>query len=214
MVIVLGLVVIFGVGQFFAFSNLNSANQASNGQQATQVIYYVPPPMGTSTPVESGICFANSIAEPYRSDAWRCMVGNAISDPCFAIPGSTSTLACAQNPAESVDDAAFMLQLTKALPTAQTAPNTSSSATWGWLVELADGTLCSPFSGTRPFTAGGEVAEYACNGSQPGEDMIFGDLINTSSVWTAMVGSLSTGTKPFPPVIVSSTTVPVAAVWQ
>ncbi len=84
---------------------------------------------------------------------------------------------------------------------------------WAWFIQLADGTTCSLFTGTRPFDASGDAAVYACNGG-PNESMIFGELNNSSSVWTAEIGTLSTSTKAFPPVLVASATVPVAAVWQ
>ena len=215
MIVVLLLVVLFGVGQFFAFGNLNNANQSQNGNQqpATQVVDYAPLAPASSTPVRQGSCFASSIAAPYRADAWRCSVGNALSDPCFEIPGATATLACGENPASTDTSSTFTLRLTKPLPPAE-MPLGTPPTNWAWLVELGDGTICSPFTGTRPFTATGEVATYACNGALPGEDMIFGDLNNASATWTAEVGSLSTATSTYPPVIAASATVPVFAVWQ
>jgi hypothetical protein len=215
-IIVLLLVVIFGFGQFFAYSNLgqqSSSSSQNNNEPPTQVIDYSPLPPASSTPIEKGSCFASSIAAPYRSDAWRCSVGNAISDPCFEIQGSTSTLACGQNPAGTDTSLTFTLQLTKPLPKPTIIQGVAPS-NWGWLVELGDGTVCSPYTGTRPFTATGEIAAYSCNSAQPGEDMIFGDLNSSSSVWTAEVGSLSTSTTKFPPVIAASATVPIFAVWQ
>jgi hypothetical protein len=214
-VVVLVLVVLFGVGQFFAYSNPPSAANTNTGNQtsATQVIAFVASAPVTGTPVEQGTCFANSIAAPYRADAWRCMVGNAISDPCFEIPGSTSTLACGINPTDaSASSSAFTLHLTGALPTPE-SPTGTMPTNWAWRVKLGDGGICSPFTGTRPFTASGDVAVYSCSGGTNG-DLIFGDLNNASAVWTAEVGSLSTATSTFPPVITSSTTVPVAVVWQ
>lgn len=217
-IIVLVLVVLFGVGQFFAGANLNTTNQSAatstsnTNSLATQIIAYAPPALASSTPVEEGSCFASSIAAPYRSDAFRCTVGNAISDPCFEIPSSANTLICGENPAAINNSSTFALQLTKALPQPDVPSSTPSN--WAWLVELSDGTICSPFTGTRPFTATGDVAVYSCNGGAAGEDMIFGDLNNATSTWTAEVGSLSTSTKIFPPTIVASATVPVAYVWQ
>jgi hypothetical protein len=215
MVIVLFLVLLFGVGQFFAYSNLNTANQTAqtgNQQPPTQVIPYVPPAPATSTPIEKGSCWTNSIAAPYRPDAWRCTVGNSISDPCFEIPNSTGTLACGADPAGTDTSSTFVLQLTKPLPPSELP--TSTPTNWAWLVELGDGTVCSPFTGTRPFSATGEVATYACNGSLPGEDLIFGDLNDASATWTAEVGSLSNNTSTYPPAVAASATVPVFAVWQ
>lgn len=244
-VVVLILVVLFGVGQFFTASAAPAAqNETSTPSNtnanapATQVIAYQamsnPAAMATSTPSKTGSCFTGSVAAPYRADAYRCMVGNAIADPCFVLPapaaasGSASTsisislslktkpqttLLCGANPAGTDNSSTFVLKLTKPLPTAS-VPSGTVPTNWAWLVELNDGTVCSPYEGTRPFTAAGDVAVYACNGAAPGENMVFGDLKNASSVWTAEVGALSTATSTFPPAMVASATVPVYAVWQ
>jgi hypothetical protein len=216
-IIVLLLVILFGVGQFFAGGNVNTANQQSpstpnTNPLATQIITYTPNVPASSTPTVKGSCFANSVAAPYRSDAWRCMAGNAISDPCFGIAG-TSNVLCGADPASANTSSSFVMEATNQLPAWQ-APSGTIPSYWAWLVELDDGTVCSPFTGTRPFTATGQVAMYSCNGQAAGEDMIFGDLNNATGTWTAEVGSLSTSTKIFPPVIVASATVPVFAVWQ
>ena len=219
-IVVLLLVILFGVGQFFAFSNISAPNQPSsqNGGTPTRVMVYEPPLPANSTPVEKGSCFASSIAAPYRADAWRCMVGNAISDPCFELAtGGGKSLLCGANPAAVSTSSMFVLQLTKSLPQASVpAPASTTSGTTqpsAWLVQLVDGTICTPFTGTRPFDASGDVATYACNGG-PNESMIFGDLNNASPVWTAEIGSLSTATSTFPPPMVASATVPIYAVWQ
>jgi len=223
MVIVLGLVLLFGVGQFFAFSNLNTANQGQNNgangnanTPPTQVITYHPAaPLGAKT--VSGSCWTNSIAAPYRADAWRCMVGNSISDPCFALSNSSSgpqQVVCDVDPLGITASSTFVITVTKPLPP-PTVP-TSTHGAWGWFVALEDGTLCAPFTGTRPFAKTGEVATFACEGPKPEESLLFGDFNAAGPTWTAEVGSLSaaTGTGAFPPAIVSSATVPVAAVWQ
>lgn len=229
-IIVLVLVLLFGVGQFFAGSSLSAPAQPAQStptapsQNSTQVIAYIPPMPASSTPVEKGSCFASSVAAPYRADAWRCTVGNAISDPCFEVPSATGVesaepnLLCGANPASTNVSSTFVLQLTKPLPPATVSGTVSAAAgaapsDWAWLIELADGTICTPFTGTRPFTASGDVALYSCNGG-PNESMIFGDLNDASTTWTAELGVLSTSTKVFPPVMVASTTAPVFAVWQ
>ena len=224
--IVLVLVLVFGIGQFFAFNQNASNNSAaqngqggSNGQQnspnsgqpTTQVVVYEAQVAASSTPVEKGSCFVSSIAAPYRPDAWRCAVGNAISDPCFTL--SSSTLACGVNPASTDISRQFVLQLVKPLPKPD-VPAGKPPADWAWTVELADGGVCTPFTGTRPFSATGEAGTYSCSGGQAGETMIFGDLIASSTTWTAEVGSLSTATSTFPPPVVNSTTMPIFAVWQ
>lgn len=214
-IIVFILVILFGVCQFFARAPISNVNpQESNTPLATQIIHYAPPAPASSTPITKGSCWTSSIAAPYRTDAWRCMTGNAIQDPCFEINGSTSTLICGVNPGSPVSTSSFILSLTKPLP----APEGSQAAApnnWAWLVKLRDGTICSPFTGTLPFAADGEVAEYGCAPQHQGDDrMIFGDLNASSTQWMAKIGTLSAATSTFPPPIVASSVVPVAEVWQ
>ncbi|MDE2019794.1 MAG: hypothetical protein KGJ13_05630 [Patescibacteria group bacterium] len=218
-IVVLGLVVLFGLGQFFTTPvapvsqspAANSQQPINNAPAPTQVLAYEPPVLASGPRVESGSCWTNSIAAPYRKDAWRCAVGNGISDPCFEIPNNTN-LICGVNPQNP--DTAFILQLTKPLP-APEVPQGPAPTNWGWLVELQGGTLCSPFTGTLPFASDGESASYGCAPGPLGKDiMIFGDLNASSSVWTAKIGTLSTSTKAFPPKLENAQTVPVISVWQ
>jgi hypothetical protein len=214
-IIVFLLVILFGVGQFFARAPLtNTSSQEGNaptGPQPTQVVRYTPPVPASSMPVVQGSCWTSSIAAPYRADAWRCTTG----DPCFQIGGSTSTLLCGMNPAKLAATSSFVLSLTKPLPVPDII-SPSPSGNWGWLVKLQNGMLCSPFQGTRPFDAAGDVAEYSCAPQSPGgqEWDIFGDLNASSSPWMAEIGTLSTSTSTFPPLIVASSVVPVVEVWQ
>ena len=218
-VVVLTLVVLFGVGQFFASSNINApSNQAtstapSQTAPATQVIAYVPPQPASSTPIEKGSCWTNSIAAPFRADAWRCAVGNGISDPCFQLHSSTSSLLCGINPTVANSTSTFVLKLTAPLPAVQVPPGLPPSD-WAWLIQLSDGTLCSPFTGTLPAIAGGQSANYDCAPGPLGNNLlIFNDLNTSSSAWTASVGTLSESTSSLP-TIASSTTVPIATIWQ
>ncbi len=222
-VVVLALVVLFGVGQFF--SNPSAINPAASNQitspssqtnpapPPTQIIAYIPPQPASSTPVLSGSCWTNSIAAPFRADAWRCTVGNNISDPCFKLPNSTSSLLCNVNPTVTDATSTFVLKLTKPLPAPDVPPGLSPSG-WAWLVQLADGTLCTPFTGTLPITATGDAANYGCAPGPLGTDvMIFNGLNTSSSVWTAEIGTISETSSSLP-TIASSSTIPVATVWQ
>jgi len=219
-VVVLVLVVLFGVGQFFANpSAINQApqNQATSTQTgpataATQIIAYNPAPPASSTPVEEGSCWTNSIAAPFRADAWRCAVGNGINDPCFQLPNNTSSLLCGINPTVLNSTSTFVLKLTQPLPAAQLPPGTPPS-NWAWLVQLADGTLCSPFTGTLPITATGEAANYGCAPGTLGKDVMIFGLNSSSSAWTAEIGTIVQSTSSLP-TLTSSSTVPVATVWQ
>jgi hypothetical protein len=218
-IIVFILVLLFGVGQFFArapISNTNpQANNVPGGPAPTQIVTYAPPAPASSTPVVQGSCWTSSIAAPYRQDAWRCSVGNSIQDPCFEIGGSTSTLLCGMDPGDPTATSSLVLSLTKPLPALE-SPQPAAPSNWAWLVELQDGTICSPFTGTLPFAADKEVAEYGCAPQYRGgpEWDIFGDLDASSSVWTAKIGIFSSSTSTFPPPIAASSVVPVAEVWQ
>jgi hypothetical protein len=223
-VVVLVVVVLFGVGQFFANPSTISPNTANNETTststqspavtpATQIIAYVPPPQASSTPVENGSCWTNSIAAPFRADAWRCTVGNSISDPCFQLPNSTSSLLCNVNPTVANSTSTFILKLTQPLPASQVPPSLAPS-NWAWLIQLQNGTLCTPFTGTLPITATHDVANYGCAPGPLGKDLlIFGDLNSSSSVWTANIGTLNETTSSLP-TLATSSTMPVATVWQ
>jgi hypothetical protein len=222
-VVVLALVVLFGVGQFFASpsainpaasnESTSTSSQTNSAGSATQIIAYAPVMPASSTPMESGSCWTNSIAAPFRADAWRCTVGNSISDPCFQIPNSTSSLLCNVNPTITGATSTFVLKLTKPLPAPDVPPGLAPTG-WAWLVQLADGTLCTPFTGTLPITATGDAANYGCAPGPLGTDvLIFNGLNTSSSAWTAEIGTISETTSSLP-TIASSSTVPVATVWQ
>jgi hypothetical protein len=218
-IVVFLLVLLFGVGQFFSHSSIPNAPtptvNAPAAAQATEVVHYVPPTPVSSTPVVQGSCWTNSIAAPFRADAWRCAVGNGIQDPCFQIDESTSTLLCGIDPQNPTSSKTFVLSLTQPLPAPSANPVSPPGSDWAWLVELADGTLCSPFTGTLPSAADGEIAIYGCAPRYSGDDrMIFGNFDTSSDLWTAEVGTLSVSTSTFPPPMVSSSVVPVATVWQ
>ncbi len=202
-------------GLLSSFSNQSSVTQTTqqnNTLQPTQVIHYIPNISTSGMAVQNGSCWTNSIAEPYRTDAWRCTVGNSISDPCFEIQ-NTKNLFCGANPGDQTATSAFVLKLTQPLPSPDVTSSTTSS-NWAWAVMLTDGTYCTPFTGTRPFAASGEAAYYACNSKDPTEEFIFNDLDSSSSIWTATVGSLSKSTSTYPPAIESMKVVPVKTVWQ
>jgi hypothetical protein len=207
------MMVLFAAGG--VLSSLSNQSTPAQIIQPTQVVPYVSDIPASGTAIRSGSCWTNSIAAPYRADAWRCTVGNEIYDPCFEILTSTSTknLLCGINPTNPTASSTFMLQLIKSLP----APGAMPSLTppnWAWAVMLADGTYCTPFTGTRPFAATGEAAYYDCDSQNPTEEYIFGDLNSSSSTWTAAVGTLSKSTSTYPPAVESLQNIPVETVWQ
>lgn len=210
----------FGIGEFFAFSGTPQSTApvvtpSVTPATQTQVVAFSPSLPASTTPV-SGSCWTNSIAAPYRTDAWRCTIGNAIQDPCFGIASSTDLL-CNANPAVPDSTSSIVLKLTSPLPSPAAIPG-GVPPTWAWLVKLSDGTLCSPFTGTLPpVTLNDQTAGYSCAPGPLGNNLvIFGDLDNTNAQWTALVGDIApSNSTSGPPVFVdASATVPVATVWQ
>jgi hypothetical protein len=123
----------------------------------------------------SGSCFAESVADASRSDAWRCNAGNAIEDPCFAnLMGDGKTIACARSPWEGK---IVLLTLDSPLPAAgrKTIPRESAMP---WTLELANGDRCALFTGATAPVAGMRI-HYGC----PGGGQVVGDPDKSHPVW-------------------------------
>lgn len=113
-----------------------TAPAAHASGQATKVIKFVPHSRGPG--MLEGYCWTASIAIA-RSDAWRCMAGNEIFDPCFE-SSDKGYAVCNPDPAKG--DPGFRLKLTKPLPETQRQADSVAEHN-AWLVELADGTVCT-----------------------------------------------------------------------
>ncbi|HET9095857.1 MAG TPA: hypothetical protein VFN37_04295 [Candidatus Baltobacteraceae bacterium] len=108
------------------------------------------------TAKQSGHCWTSSIASQ-RSDAYRCMAGNGIHDPCFTL--SPREVAC---PTGIAADRGIAITLTKPLPQ-------SNQARSVFQMQLQSGAQCNRGTGTvipgYPFyCAGGLVCS-----APPGE---------------------------------------------
>lgn len=163
---------------------------------STEVITFTPPTTTSNT--VSGNCFSTSIAST-RSDAWRCMAGNVIYDPCFSIPNNTKQVVCVRNPLEPSND--VTMNLTQPLPAAQ---NVASQDQHPWFLQLADGTFCNFFTGA---TGGvnGERINYGCSDGW----VIVGNP-QTGTVWTAQEVFLA----PMSTTVEKSAKVELAKVWE
>lgn len=84
-----------------------------------------------------GYCWTSSIASE-RSDAYRCMVGNEIRDPCFV--SGPSTVLCPQlhDPRTGI-----RIALNKPLPAAR-----GEGRRTPWLMHLEGSSICSRATGT------------------------------------------------------------------
>lgn len=141
---------------------------------ATEVIKFETPQV-LPNEIKEGSCWTNSLAAPYRTDAWRCSVGNEIIDPCFSITQSDQ-LICQYDPRNS--DEAFLLKLTKPLPEHFITGN-EGKENGAWFIEMKDGTICSPITGVSDVNEKGERDNYACSSSGD----IYGELVK-GTIWT------------------------------
>jgi hypothetical protein len=179
--------------------------------RTTQVTWFTPSlPSG---PIQQGSCWTRSIAAD-RPGAWRCMIGNGIHDPCFQVPPMKNEVICGANPA--LGKSGFVMKLTKALPLVTEPPAASPSP---WILELADGSVCEPFTGTRP-AVNNEPAVWSCIKPGVPPSPLTNSLVtkvHPGKVWTAeryaestvaMGNSMSESRR------VEVQMEPVAKVWQ
>lgn len=140
----------------------------------TNIIEFIPPVILPAVQ-KDGECSSSSFADPYREDAWRCMVQNDIYDPCF----TTSKEGFVYCQVGIDGSTGFLLKLKQALPEASLPEVKQSNLVW--FVELKDGTYCSPFTVPRPSFGKDQIAYYEC---RPKNSVLLGDLIE-GVVWKA-----------------------------
>ena len=193
----------------FVLAALVAIQCRAAGQMPTQteIIRYTPA-QSVANP-RDGRCWTTSIAIP-RPDAWRCMVGNEIFDPCFSLADGKA-VECGANPAGG--KAGFRLNLTEPLPKPEfTAESAAIAAKSGWLVVLADGTSCNPATGTRAMVAGKMTAYYCESREGDGNTVLLDDLYTSGPLWHAEKAILAPG--PGGPSLKKSVRVPVRTVYQ
>ena len=168
---------------------------------ATEVIRYVA--AGSAAPSGQASCWTSSIAIS-RADAYRCMQENQIFDPCFAAADGASVV-CQPNPA--INDPGVSLSLAEPLPALTVTPARPSDA---WLVQLEDGTVCSPFTGSRA-EVNGKLTTYGCATPDESVAVLLGDLM-VGTVWSAEKGIITV--EQGGPRLKQSEQLAVARVWQ
>jgi len=137
-------------------------------------------------------------------------MGNVIVDPCFAPPSTEGVVVCAANPATG--DPGFALRLTKPLPGDVVTPSSTAEP---WLLRLADGQVCTPFTGTVP-EVGTEEARWSCaDASSPGSAGLV-TTIDRGTTWTVQWYPAAEGHSPAhpSPPTVPARRIPVADVWE
>ena len=155
-------------------------------------------PSGEPSQVVEGSCWTGSVAVP-RTDAWRCMVDNAILDPCFGSQDATAVI-CVRSPLDASDS--VQINLTEPLPQAQEPVEARP-----WFLELADGTTCAPLTGTLPPVPGERVI-YGCSDGSYIQGLPHVDL-----VWTAHRIWISPPTPDGGSAIVAAELADIKTVW-
>ncbi len=106
------------------------------------------------TRILRGSCWTGSIGLP-RPDAWRCMVGNEILDPCLESPkGANVPLVCVTG------TTAVRLRLTKPLP--EKYANGPEKQFFPWRLVLRGGDVCERFTGTAAGAVQKQGLVYGC----------------------------------------------------
>ncbi len=126
-----------------------------------------------------GYCWTESIASA-RSDAWRCMVGNRIFDPCFTNP-SHSRVACAD---DAFSRSVTLVVLDRPLP--RRGPNQSPPLPWA--LRLANGTRCQVATGATGIV-GGMRLNYACSS----RGWVLGDIDRSQEPWRVYYSAKADG---------------------
>ena len=175
------------------------AERISSTATSTEIVTYVPPDVPRNE--RTGSCWTNSIAAQ-RNGAWRCMAGNEIFDPCFVLGPA---VVCGVNPATNKQG--FRLVLDKPLPS--TRPAASEEADTGWLIQLADRTICNRATGARGVVDGQMTTYYCTSKSHADSAAVLGEL-KTGRVWTADVAVIDRTTGK----IRERKFLPVVRVWQ
>ncbi|GCF11324.1 hypothetical protein [Dictyobacter arantiisoli] len=162
---------------------------ANAALKSTTVNHFFPSGV-RSDPAQAGNCWETSLADP-RPDAWRCIVGNTIYDPCFSALQQKSYVICDANPAG--DTRGMKVTFLDSLPASTATKNTARP----WILQLSDGTTCTFITGATALI-NGERVNYACN-----DQSVIPGYPKQGTIWT--VRAFHDTSKP--PVIASIKTV-------
>jgi hypothetical protein len=140
----------------------------------------------------TGHCWTASIVVPV-ANAYRCLVGNEIADPCFAPhhPAHPATVACVSAPWS----AARVVALSDPLPKTTSRVHAANP----WAVQLANGARCVAATGTVQ-NVGSVLLNLLCP-----HGTAAGGLDTSGPVWRVKYGTAASG---------QLTDVAVTAAWK
>jgi len=129
----------------------------------------------------SGSCFSTSNVI-LRSDAFRCMAGNDIYDPCFTV-NQTQVLCPTEGPWANRG----VLVNVPGLPSTGGIKNQGTTGQ-PWAIQLADGSQCLPISGASNVIANQRL-NFECTGGVG----LYGNVQRSGSVWMIYVSAPQSG---------------------
>jgi predicted Ser/Thr protein kinase len=138
-----------------------------------------------------GNCFTTSIVAS-RPDAFRCMSGNAILDPCFMALGRDA--ACPINGPWT--NQAVLLK--NAVPNSGTPNKDTGTGGQPWAIQLPDGTNCEELSGATTLVAGQRLG-FGCTGGAG----LYGNVHRSGAVWMIYEGTAHSATLALKPIAVA-----------
>lgn len=130
----------------------------------------------------AGSCFTGSIVSQ-RPDAWRCMEGNELQDPCFAAALNSHAVACPEDGPWT--GKVIVITLAQGLPSSganilrDNKPNKSPLTDPAWAIELIGGERCLFLAGTSSVIAGLRE-NYKCSGGLS----LYGNESRSSEPWS------------------------------
>jgi hypothetical protein len=129
------------------------------------------------TKTVDGSCYIGSIAAA-RDDAWRCISGNILYDPCFSSAMAKGIVLCVVAPWQR---SGVKMKLTKKLPKPYAGKPSTSGLPWG--IQTTAGLKCV-FATGGTAAIGGVRANYGCT---TGKDWLWGSPSRKSQPWTIYI---------------------------
>jgi hypothetical protein len=159
---------------------------AAAAVQTKAVVYQAFTASGTPaihvTRTAKGSCFSGS-SEANRNNAWRCIIGNFIYDPCFSSSAAPGIVLC---PNHAWSRSGTEIKLKKALPTQfanKTKPSTKGTP---WAMQTTSGLKCV-LQGMGPFLNKNVFADYACSGGT----WLWNQPKRKQQPWTIRAGAMT-----------------------
>jgi hypothetical protein len=127
-----------------------------------------------------GYCYIGSLAAA-RDDAWRCISGNGLYDPCFSSHKAKGIVLCVFAPWQR---SGVEIKLTKRLPKPYAGKPSTSGLPWG--IETTAGLKCL-FATGGTAAIGHDRANYDCTNNQ----WLWGSPSRKSQPWTIYIAPLT-----------------------